>query len=269
VLFGFLLLLAIGMPLVGVLALLSGDAEGLFVLAFSPLLGMAVVMGYLGRLRGRDRGTGSLRLRRLGELNQIGVELAYSGALALGYLVITVFGVVLFGSVSLLALWVLVDGGFSLGALVWMTGAGAGALYMLRFCLHVLRGKLARGAVVLTPQGVFHRSWAFESYFRWDCAMFVDAAQLDGPLVELAVTGDQASWFRRTSGLWEQEELLYQPHLAVRVMWLAVDPALLYHALRFYQQNAALRAELGDERGLQRLRTGDLLIEGGRDEDVR
>jgi hypothetical protein len=39
--------------------------------------------------------------------------------------------------------------------------------------------------------------------------------------------------------------------------------------LRFYQQNAALRAELGDERGLQRLRTGDLLIEGGRDEDVR
>lgn len=47
--------------------------------------------------------------------------------------------------------------------------------------------------------------------------------------------------------------------MAVQGRWLGVDPALLYWALRYYHEHPEARAELADERGVQRIRTGALL----------
>jgi hypothetical protein len=41
--------------------------------------------------------------------------------------------------------------------------------------------------------------------------------------------------------------------LAVQGRFLAVDPKLLYHALRFYHDNPTARAELGDDVALRRV----------------
>jgi hypothetical protein len=42
--------------------------------------------------------------------------------------------------------------------------------------------------------------------------------------------------------------------LSIPAVALGPDPALLYHALRFYHANPVARAELADGRGLVRLR---------------
>ncbi len=258
VLFGFLLFLAIAMPTIGAVALASGDVAGVFILMFSPVLPLVMLMGYLTRLRGRDRGVSTIK-HTASDPHRVGVVIPYSAAIGLSYLALTVTMVLLFGALTALGLWVELGGaGADIGGLLLTAAFGAMALYMLAFVIDVIRGKLALGAVTLSPHGVYHRSWAFDSFFSWDGALFVSAADTDGPLVELAVADDESSWLRRTSRLWKQEELMFAPHCAVRGMWLSVDPALLYHALCYYQRHPEARAELGDERGLRRLRTGDL-----------
>jgi hypothetical protein len=42
-------------------------------------------------------------------------------------------------------------------------------------------------------------------------------------------------------------------------MYLAVDPGLAFHVLRFYHQNPAARAELGTEIAVNRVRSGNVV----------
>ena len=42
-------------------------------------------------------------------------------------------------------------------------------------------------------------------------------------------------------------------------MYLAVDPGLAFHTLRFYHQNPAARTELGTEAAVRRVRSGDVV----------
>jgi hypothetical protein len=64
---------------------------------------------------------------------------------------------------------------------------------------------------------------------------------------------------RRRKWSFKQQEFTLLPHFSVRGWSLAVDPALLYHALRYYHAHPEARAELGTEAGLRRVRSGDLL----------
>ena len=76
----------------------------------------------------------------------------------------------------------------------------------------------------------------------------------------MAVTEPGNSWFRRASRLWRQEELAFAPHLAIRTMFVAVDPALVYHTLRYYHHMPEARGELAGEVGLARLRAAAIRV---------
>jgi hypothetical protein len=55
-----------------------------------------------------------------------------------------------------------------------------------------------------------------------------------GPLIVVRAPPSQNARARRTSWVGKQEEYQLLPNVVVRGRSLAVDPALLYHALRYY-----------------------------------
>lgn len=62
--------------------------------------------------------------------------------------------------------------------------------------------------------------------------------------------------FDRRSRIWRRPEYRLAPHTAIRGMYPAVDPALALHALRFYHENPAARAEVGTDAAVRRVRGG-------------
>jgi hypothetical protein len=147
------------------------------------------------------------------------------------------------------------------GAVAAIVGGTAivAAVVCLGFVCHLgwtlvemTRHRLSIGAILLTPAGVRHRSWTFDSYLPWDQAVSVSAGRLDGQLITLAAFDNVHPMFDRRSRIWRQPEYRLAPHTAIRGMYLAVDPALALHALRFYHENPAARAELGTDAAVRR-----------------
>ncbi|WP_133116497.1 hypothetical protein [Amycolatopsis antarctica] len=127
----------------------------------------------------------------------------------------------------------------------------------LVFLGEVLRKRIRPGYVALSPYGVHCRMWNYVGLAAWD--LFVpSAAEQHGPMIVLAVPDGDSSAVWRTSPWWRPAELRLQPHVVLRALNLAVDPVLLYHAIRFYEESPELRAELGTRAAAERLVSQDL-----------
>ena len=117
-----------------------------------------------------------------------------------------------------------------------------------------------RRFVALGPDGIHHCVEAFEVSIPWRDIAEVRAATmpLHVHVVQLELpAGGTPYQLRATRSA--QRQIDKDPTLLTRLpsRALTVDPALLYHAVRFYHQNPDLRAELGDEAGLDRIRRAD------------
>jgi hypothetical protein len=109
----------------------------------------------------------------------------------------------------------------------------------------------------LSPEGVYHWSWFGCRFFPWDAITAVRAIERRGPTVELVVSGDDDrerdpadSWLVVLSSF--RKSMRY-----VNAGYLAVDPALAYHGLRFYHEHPDHRHELATDAGIERLRHAD------------
>jgi hypothetical protein len=225
-------------------ASVATDGVGLLLVG-SPLLLVAAALVYLSRAR--RQGSGGLVVREVADLGERGVVLPYSAALGWGYVVAGAYCLLFFGLVA--------AGGLA-------SGGGGGALlvvalllcgYLLWCVVDLARGRLGAGLVALTPTGIYHRSWALRSYLPWDDVLAVVPAEVRGPLVQVMAAANTTGWVRRTSAAWRQGELAFAPHLAVQGRFLAVDPNLLYRAVRYYHENPTARAELGGDAALTRV----------------
>ena len=225
-------------------AAIPTDGIGLLVVG-SPLLLVAAALMYLSRAR--RQGTGGLAVREVADLGERGVVLPYSTALGWGYVVAGAYGLLFFG--------LLAAGGLAAGGGSWALLVAALLVfgYLLWCVVDLARGRLGTGLVALTPNGIYHRSWAMRSYLPWEHVLEVVPADVRGPLVQVIAAANTTGWVRRTSSAWRQGELAFAPHLAVQGRFLAVDPTLLYRAVLFYHDNPAARAELGDEVALRRV----------------
>lgn len=58
--------------------------------------------------------------------------------------------------------------------------------------------------------------------------------------------------------MWKQPELTRAPHMAIRGMYLAINPALALHTLRYYLDQPGARQELATEVGVNRVRSGQV-----------
>ncbi|BCY06334.1 hypothetical protein [Actinoplanes sp. L3-i22] len=105
----------------------------------------------------------------------------------------------------------------------------------------------APGRLCLTPSGLVHHGPGFTHRLPWDSVAEIRPAAIGGsPMILVApyssapveITG------RRSPAL---------PDMAIRGMWLASDPVLVYRTLRHYQANPAHRAELSSGAALNRI----------------
>ncbi|WP_199434005.1 hypothetical protein [Qaidamihabitans albus] len=118
----------------------------------------------------------------------------------------------------------------------------------------VALGRVARGRIERSPEGIYQRSWSFEVFLPWRGVVRLAPRGEDGQAIYVVGFGN-APWHRRRFvNLGRKDRPLTTPGIHIPGNVLAVDPALVYHLLGYYLDNAAARAELGTEAALRRAR---------------
>ncbi|WP_241566098.1 hypothetical protein [Prescottella agglutinans] len=103
------------------------------------------------------------------------------------------------------------------------------------------------GAVLLTPDGIRHRGWSFESYLPWESVAGAKPAY-NGYRMILLIGFANAHWTRRyTTPIWRIDKLPPVPMIELDCRKFAMDDVLLLHFVSFYANNPAMRAELGTD----------------------
>jgi hypothetical protein len=244
----------------GVSVFLPGfeDSRAYLLVVAAPLLFGVAGIVTITRLRLRSRPAAAVHSGHVDEVGEDGLVIPYSRPLGAVYVVVmavTLLGFVIIAVVTVVALIEAADWGLVMQAVVMVGFAG----YLAWFVTEVVRRRLVRGAVTLTRHGIYHRSWAFDSFLRWDQVVSVSAGRMDGQFITVASDDNAQPQVRRRSRFWQQPEYKLLPHTAVSGRYLSIDPALAFHALRFYATTPAARAELGTETAVQRVRAGRVL----------
>jgi hypothetical protein len=131
--------------------------------------------------------------------------------------------------------------------------------------LFARRGWGRRWRVLLTPSAVVIAAGGARTVVPWDAIRQVQATEVTTyvrgfavrePLLGLQVSDPEAI----QTGLLERLLLPLNRRLgadlALPIRTLAIDPYLLYHALRYYHQHPRARAELATQAGLDRIQHG-------------
>lgn len=131
-----------------------------------------------------------------------------------------------------------------------------GALFVSFLVLVVLR--LVRpGAVQLTPDGIRHRGWSFESYLPWESVAGVKPA-FNGHRMILLIGFANACWSRRyTTLIWRVDKLPPVPMIELDCRKFAMDDVLLVHFVSYYADNPSMRGELGTDAARARFESRD------------
>ncbi|MGH3866073.1 MAG: hypothetical protein ACRDQ4_08025 [Pseudonocardiaceae bacterium] len=217
------------------------------------MTGIAIVT----RLRVRSRPTTAVHLTSVSALGGPALVIPYSLALGVIYWVITATMIVFFFVLAVVAVVGLASAGLRDGALLVAALVSTGfVVYLSWFVIEVLRKRVVRGALILSPRGIYHRSWSFDNFLSWDSAVSVTAGELDGQLITVVADENAEPQFDRRTRMWKQPELTRVPHMAIRGMCLAINPALALHTLRYYLDQPGARQELATEVGVNRVRSG-------------
>ncbi|MGH3937531.1 MAG: hypothetical protein ACRDTG_02685 [Pseudonocardiaceae bacterium] len=246
---GALTLLAGGL---GSWALLSGQpGPAIFLLGGGAYLGLVTVLSvWLLRTR-RRLSPRTVTLHTTGSAED-GVLIAYSGWLYrwLATMMLLTFAVLAGIVLSGLTGWV-IPPFTSPPGVVSVVLLSATELYCLWILLEMASGQLAHGRVALSPQGIHHRSLTFEHGVPGYAVNAVSAEDLNGPVIVAKAFPSDHTRVRKTSWVGKQQEFQLLPYLAVRGRSLAVDPAVLYHALRYYHAHPEDRPELATDAGVR------------------
>lgn len=131
---------------------------------------------------------------------------------------------------------------------------GALGIVFASFIAVVVSGRIRRGGVTLTSQGIIQRGRSFESRLDWS-SMASFRAVTDGHPIILGIAYANVDWRRRyTTRLWRIDRLPPAPMVEFDCRQFDVDPYVLYTYVRTYVENPDLRAELGTEAALARAR---------------
>ncbi|PZS10788.1 MAG: hypothetical protein DLM55_03075 [Acidimicrobiales bacterium] len=254
---GFLTLLASGL---GFWALLSGQYRSAIFLFGSGVYSGLVTSLSLRLLRTRRQMSPTAITLGKTESTEDGVVIAYSGWLysCLAMLILLTLVVLTDLVLSGLAGWQLPLFRSPPGVVSTVISSAFG-LYFLWIVIDMVSGRLARGRVVLSPDGIYHRSLTFEHFAPWHAVYTISAEDAGVPLIVAKVSPCNHTRIHRTSWVGTQQEFKLLPSAAVRAPSLEVDPAVLYHALRYYHAHPEARPELATEAGVRRIQTGDLL----------
>jgi hypothetical protein len=130
---------------------------------------------------------------------------------------------------------------------------GVLVLWMGWFLVTMLR--LAPGALVVSPTGIWHRSLTSTCFIPWHAMVAVTADWLGTPIITVKAFPSADTRVRRYLGRFGSGELSFWPIVVIRTGWLASDPTIVYHALSFYHAHSELRSELATPQALRRIAT--------------
>lgn len=219
---------------------------------FFGIAGIAIVT----RLRVRRRPTTAVHSTSTSAVGGPAVVIPYSLALGVIYWVIGATTIALFLIMAAVAVVDVFTRGFHHGALLVEALVGIGfVIYLSWFVVEILQKRIARGALILSPRGIYHQSWSFDYFLPWDNAVSVTAGELDGQLITVVAHENTKPEFHRRTRMWKQPEVKLAPHMAIRGMYLSINPALALHTLRYYLDQVSSRQELTTEEGVNRIRS--------------
>lgn len=122
------------------------------------------------------------------------------------------------------------------------------------FLAAAIFGRVSRGGVTLSSEGIAQRGRSFESRLDWSAIAGAKAAT-DGHPYILVFGYANADWNRRyTTRFWRIDRLPPVPMIPFDCRQFDVDPYGLYGYVRTYVDNPELRVELGTEAALARAR---------------
>jgi hypothetical protein len=259
IMFSFLGLMGAASLYFGVAGLVAGDYSDVPLLFVGGLTCLLIAAhGVVRRILVRRGATGAIRTATVPETGEAVVVFPYSAGqfwLLIGQTAVILCGIAVpIASASVVAASDTKDMGSMIIVFVSLAAVGYLAVLMLQFCSK----KIARGYVAVGSTGIYHRSWAFTSFAPWQHVVSVRAFEGSYQIIRVQVAANADGWLRRTSRFWKQPESGLGPGLTIPTMYLSVDPALVYHALRFYLNNPRARLELSGDSAVRRLKRADI-----------
>jgi hypothetical protein len=160
-------------------------------------------------------------------------------------LVTCVAGTCVLGAVEL----ALQDGQGFPGGAAFLAGCG---LIALTFPASAAMGRVRRGGLALSEQGVTQRGWSFESRLSWSGIAGVKAGFNGHPVILLIGYGNSEWRPRYTTRIWRIDRLPPVPMIEIDCRKFGVDCFDLLRYVTCYVENPALRAELGSPAAVTR-----------------
>jgi hypothetical protein len=121
------------------------------------------------------------------------------------------------------------------------------------FVVLVLAGRVQRGRLMLSAEGIEQRGWAFTSFLPWEAFAGVKAAYNGRPEV-LVIAYANAPWRKQqVVRSWKIDKLPPVPMIEVDTTQFAVPQEALYYLLKYYVEHPEARAELGTDAVAARL----------------
>lgn len=137
-------------------------------------------------------------------------------------------------------------------ALVTLWGAcaalSAGCLLLIAV------GRIRRGRLVLTEEGVHQEGRWGESFLAWDASSGIEPGH-DGRIATIALLAPEGALQPRSTGRMARLEKPSSPGMHINTSVFDLDKALVYHLLRHYLETPQDRAELGTDASIERIRS--------------
>jgi hypothetical protein len=213
---------------------------------------------------GRRRGRLRLETVRLGERQERGILVPYSG-----WRTALLLGVIACLALAMLGFVVFADAfADDPGQSPWpmrLLGAVGVVFFGLGGLVFAYRGRGRRWRVLLTPSAVVIAAGRARTVVPWEAIQQVRATEattrvrgiaVSEPLVGIDLSDPQAIQTGRLERLLLPWSRRLGADLTLPIRTLDIDPPLLYQALRYYHQHPQTRAELATPAGLARVQHG-------------
>ncbi len=232
---GFFLLLTAAAAAGAAWASTSGDAAGVVLLVAAALFTAHLAGLAISLLRRPPQASAP------GPPDGHGLTFPYATGPYYWLVAVLVLTVLLLAGIALVAV--------SAGAGGWPVAAVCALLAVFGIWFLVVLLRLAPGRIVLTAEGIFHRSLTFEHFVPWFAVYDVVAQSAETPLLVVKAYPSDGTRLRRHTGRLGAYESQFLPFIVARAYWLGGNAVPAYQALAYYFQHAERRAALGGEAG--------------------
>lgn len=242
---------------IGILAILGGDADGLILVVIAATLISGTPIAYVVNIACRRRT--AAHVSRLMVSGKGVAFLATSRAAKCSFFGLSAVCLLTLATSPVFA-WIMPPDGSFANTRFRLFAAVApilGLYFLGVLCSRIVRkrGEMGLG---LSPEGIYYWTWFGCCFFAWDWISEIQLTSRTGPGVRLQVheplqhpTNPEENWIAEIDYFRNKKSQL-------NLGLLAINPAVALHALVFYYQHPDLRPELSTELAIARIRRGDL-----------